>query len=63
MGGLARMCKTFGRMTVTSDGKKVVWIYDYVNDKPRLESEMTKEEITASEKKKWLSIKEALKDI
>lgn len=63
MGGLARMCKTFGRMTVTANGKKEVWIYDYVNDKPRLESEMTKEEITASERKKWLTVKDSLKDI
>lgn len=54
MSGLARMCKLYGSMTVTgSDGEKVTWIYDYANDKPRLATEMTKEEIMASEKAKW----------
>ncbi|MFQ5561206.1 MAG: hypothetical protein ACE5FU_11570 [Nitrospinota bacterium] len=37
-----------------ADGKKVTWLYDYANDKPRLKSEMTKEEIAASEKAKFL---------
>ena len=34
-----------------------LWLWDYVNDKPRLKSEMTKEEIKASEKAKWGNIK------
>lgn len=55
MGGLANLCKIYGQMDVTdSSGKKATWIYDYVNDKPRLKSEMTKEEIKASEKAKWM---------
>lgn len=58
MGGLARVCKMYGAMEVKgADGKKVTWLWDYVNDKPRLKSEMTKEEIVASEKAKWLSLK------
>ena len=61
MGGLARICKQFGRLEVSSKGEKVIWIYDYVNNKPRLESEMTKEEIMASEKKKYECIKNNFK--
>jgi hypothetical protein len=53
MGGLARICKMYGSLNVNG----VEWIYDYVNDKPRLKSEMTKEEIIASEKAKWMKIK------
>jgi hypothetical protein len=53
MGGLSRICKMYGSLNVNG----VVWIYDYVNDKPRLKSEMTKEEIIASEKAKWMKIK------
>lgn len=42
-------------MTVQgADGTKVVWVWDYANDKPRLKSEMTKEEIMASERAKYL---------
>ncbi len=29
---------------------EVSWLYDYANDKPRLKSEITKEEISASKK-------------
>ena len=53
MGGLARICKMYGSFKVSQNGKKVIWLYDYKNDKPRLKSEMTKEEITESEKAKW----------
>lgn len=63
MGGLQKICKMYGSMTVKgNDGKTVKWLWDYVNDKPRLESEMTKEEIIASEKKKWEGIKNELKN-
>lgn len=59
MGGLANICKLYGSVEITgNDGKKVVWLYDYANDKPRLKSEMTKEEIMASEKAKWSIIGE-----
>ena len=58
MTGLQRMCKLYGSIYVTgADGKRVVWIWDYANDKPRLKSEMTKAEIMASEKAKWEAIK------
>ena len=60
MSGLARICKMYGRMTVKENGKKVTWIYDYKNDKPRLESEMTKDEIKDSEKAKYELIKKQL---
>jgi len=62
MSGLSRVCRMYGGITVKSDGKTVKWLWDYVNDKPRLESEMTKEEIMASEKKKWEGVKNELKN-
>ena len=60
MGGLARLCKAYGRIEVISNGEKVVWTWDYVNDKPRLITEMTKEEIMESEKAKWMAVKDDL---
>lgn len=54
MSGLQRVLKMYGSMTVQgSEGKKVVWVWDYANDKPRIKSEMTAEEIAASERVKW----------
>lgn len=53
MAGLAKICRAYGSMNVVSaNGKKVTWLWDYVNEKPRLKTEMTKDEITASEKVK-----------
>lgn len=58
MGGLARLCKLYGSLEMTdSNGNKVVWVWDYANDKPRLKAEMSKEEISNSEKAKWLKIR------
>ena len=43
--GLARICKMYGSMEVSdANGEKVIWLWDYANDKPRLKEEMTKEE-------------------
>jgi hypothetical protein len=57
MSGLAKVCKLYGSIKVkNSKGEETVWLYDYVNDKPRLQSEMTMAEIAASEKAKWLSV-------
>jgi major membrane immunogen (membrane-anchored lipoprotein) len=53
MGRLAKICKIYGEMEARGvNGKKVVWVYDYANNKPRIKSEMTKEEIALSEKAK-----------
>jgi len=61
MGGLARLCKMFGSIEASdSNGNKVTWVWDYANDKPRLKSEMTKEELSKSEKAKWMAIKNNL---
>lgn len=57
MAGLAKICKLYGSITVTSDGKSVVWVWDHANNKPRLKSEMTQDEIRESEKAKWNKIK------
>jgi uncharacterized protein YgiM (DUF1202 family) len=58
MGGLARICKMYGSMEVTgANGKKVLWVWDYALDKPRLKSEMTKDELEVSEKAKWMKMK------
>jgi len=61
MSGLSKMCKLFGSIEATDNyGNKVTWVWDYKNDKPRLKSEMTKEEIAESEKAKWENIKSQL---
>lgn len=61
MGGLAKLCKMYGSLeAVDNNGEKITWIWDYVNDKPRLKHEMTKEELSASEKAKWMSVKSTL---
>jgi len=58
MTGLQKICKMYGRIECTgADGKKVTWLWDYVNDKPRLKTEMTGAEINASEKAKWMNLK------
>ena len=57
MAGLARICKLYGSFKVSQNGKTVIWLYDYKNDRPRLKSEMTKEEIAESEKAKYEMIK------
>ena len=58
MGGLARVCKIYGQINVNdASGKKVIWLYDYKNDKPRLKTEMTDQEIMESEKAKYELIK------
>ena len=55
------MCKLFGSIEATDNyGNKATWVWDYKNDKPRLKSEMTKEEIAESEKAKWENIKSQL---
>lgn len=43
-------------------GNSVTWLWDYAQDRPRLQSEMTKEDIAASEKAKWEGVKDALPD-
>ena len=58
MGGLAKICKLYGSMEVSdANGKKVTWVWDYAKNEPRLKSEMTKEEIAASEKAKYMDLK------
>jgi hypothetical protein len=65
MSGLANICKMYGSMEVTdANGKKVTWLWDYVNDKPRLKTDMSKEEISASKKAKetrYSAVKSQLK--
>ena len=56
MGGLRRLCKLYGG--IEFNGTKYLW--DYVRDEPRKESEMTPEEIKASEKAKWAEVKKNL---
>lgn len=62
MSGLAKICKMYGRMVIADkDGNKFEWVYDYAKDKPRLKSEMTKQDIEASERAKYSTIKSELK--
>lgn len=57
MGGIAKMCKLYGKMQINN----VMWVWDYARDIPVKEKEMTKEQWKASEKAKWQQIKEQLK--
>lgn len=53
MKGLARICKMYGSIKVIDkNGKEVVWLWDYANDKPRLKSDMPKKEIADLKAKK-----------
>ena len=56
MAGLKRILKLYGSMTVTSNGESVKWVYDYATDEARIESNMTQDEIKASERAKWKQI-------
>lgn len=38
-------------------GNSITHVWDYANDKPRIKGEMTKEELAASEKAKWMRLK------
>lgn len=61
MGGLAKICRMYGSIGISdTKGKNVVWVWDYANEKPRLESEMSDDEKKQSEKAKWLKIKKQL---
>ena len=63
MGGIRRICKMYGGMKFKGeDGKEIEYMWDYAKDEPRLKSEMTKEEIKASEKAKWGIIEKQLKE-
>jgi major membrane immunogen (membrane-anchored lipoprotein) len=49
MSGLQKICKEYGKVTLKAqDGTVTVWLWDYVNNKARLKSEMTAKEIRAS---------------
>ena len=64
MSGLKEMCKRYGSVEVVeSNGKKVIWVWDFANDTLRLKSEMSKEEIAASEKAKWQQIKALMSEL
>lgn len=56
MAGLKRILKLYGSMTVTSNGESVKWVYDYATDEARIESNMTQDEIKASERARWKQI-------
>ena len=58
MTGLQKLLKMYGSMKITNnEGKSVLWVWDYKNEKARIKSEMTKEELQQSEKAKWQSLK------
>ena len=57
MAGLGRILKMYGKMNVTDkNGNKVVWVWDYAENKARLETEMTKEQWANSERAKYESL-------
>jgi hypothetical protein len=53
MAGLQRILKQTGKVKVVGfKGASVTWVWDYQQDKPRIESEMSKEEKELSDKAK-----------
>jgi hypothetical protein len=58
MTGLQKICKMYGRLKVGD----VMWVWDYANDKPRLEKDMNYDEIKASEKAKWEALGKRMKE-
>jgi hypothetical protein len=58
MTGLQKICKMYGRLKVGD----VMWVWDYANDKPRLEKDMTPDEMKASEKAKWEALGKRMKE-
>ena len=62
-GGLARICKLYGRMKATgADGKSIMWVWDFVADKAVHESEMPEgsDRWKASERARWTAVREAM---
>lgn len=56
--GFQIILKIYGEMKATdSNGNSVTHVWDYANDKPRIKGEMTKDEIAASEKAKWMQLR------
>lgn len=40
------------------NGNEVLWVWDYAKDEPRIKSEMTQNELLASECAKWEGMKD-----
>ncbi len=58
---ISRLWKLHGSIEFIYDnGNKEIWLWDYVNDKARLKTQMTEDEIMASEKAKWMGVKSQL---
>lgn len=54
MTGTLKEFRMQGRMTSTDkDGKKTIWVWDFHENKARIEGEMTKEQFVKSEKAKY----------
>ncbi len=53
MGGLRKICKLYGGMTVTIDGETVEYVWDYERDEPVEKSKFTHEQWIKSDRKKY----------
>lgn len=64
MSGLRRICKMYGGMTVSSDGKTVHWVWDYAADEPchREEMPVGSERWKASERAKYANRRASQQD-
>jgi hypothetical protein len=62
MGGLRRICRYYGGMTVSQDGKTVRYVWDYANEEPVREEEMPlgSERHAASERARTELIKQQM---
>lgn len=56
--GLQRILRMYGRTKVND----TVWVWDYANEKPMLEANMTKEMTEASERAKYEIIRKEMEE-
>jgi hypothetical protein len=59
--GLKRILKLYGAMSVSANGNTERWVWDYAENRSRLQKEMTKEQWAASEKAKYEQLKNKTK--
>lgn len=65
MAGLRRICKFYGGMKITKDGKTTEYVWDYIKDEPVEKSKFDAQKKDAAEKRKQerLKKKQAKKDL
>lgn len=60
MGGIRRICKAYGGMTVKIDGQTAEYVWDYVKDEPVLKQDFDHARWVTSKHKKNEAVKRKL---